>query len=178
MLTIDELYHLFKPLNNENFITEYPLIIGSGGGALNSVKGGWILSPLRSKILNKGDYNAFIKIDDNTLNSELTDTIQTDYQLDFFIAPLSKEKAIMHFKEAEKMRTYLKSIDCVLYLKALKAEILPCLGEIRYFSEFETEKILINRAILEFSIISKSIYNQSFYKVDNLEVENKFIIKR
>ena len=57
MLTIDKLYHLFKPLNNENAITAYPLIIGGGGGTLDLIKGGWIISPLRTKPLNEGIYD-------------------------------------------------------------------------------------------------------------------------
>ena len=174
MLTIDALYHLFKPLNNENFITEYPLIIGGGGGALDMVKGGWILSPLRSKVLNKGDYKP-LSYKGEMLNSELTDLIQSDYQFDFFIAPNDKNKALEHFKEAEKMRTYLKSIDAIMYLRGLKAEILPTIKEIRYLSEFNEHKILINRAILEFSIISKSVYNQGFYEFDKVEIVRSYL---
>lgn len=174
MLTIDMLYHLFKPLNNENFITEFPLIIGGGGGALDIVKGGWILSPLRSQVLNKGDYKPLFKQDDK-LYSKLTDLIQTDYQLDFFINPSDKEKAVIHFKEAERMRTYLKSIDCIMYLRALKAEILPSIKEIKYFSEFAEQKIFVNRAILEFSIISNSIYSQEFKEFDNARIIKNYL---
>ena len=175
MLTIDNLYHLFKPLNDENRLTEYQLIIGGGGGALDIVKGGWILSPLRSQVLSKGDYENYTLKQDETINSELTQIIKTDYQLDFFINPSDKEKALIHFKEAEKMRTFLNSLDCIQYLKELEAEILPSLKEIKYFSEFAEQKIFVNRAILEFSIISKSVYNQSFYKVDKIEIDNKII---
>lgn len=174
MLTINKLYHLFKPLDNEDFITEYPLIIGGGGGALDLVKGGWILSPLRSKVLNTGDYKPLTQKSE-MLNSELTDLIEIDYQLDFFISPLNKELALAHFKEAEKMRTYLKSIDAIMYLRALKAEILPCIKEIRYFSEYGENKTLINRAILEFSIISTSIYNQGFYEFDNAKIIKSYL---
>ena len=174
MLTIDKLYHLFKPLNNEDFITEYPLIIGGGGGALDLIKGGWILSPLRSKVLNTGDYKPLTR-NGEMLNSELTDLIEIDYQLDFFISPLNKELALTHFKEAEKMRTYLKSIDAIMYLRGLKAEILPCIKEIRYFSEYGENKTLINRAVLEFSIISKSIYNQGFYGFDKTKIIRSYL---
>lgn len=175
MLTIDNLYHLFKPLNDENRLTEFPLIIGGGGGALDIVKGGWILSPLRSQVLSKGDYENYTLKQDEAINSELTQIIKIDYQLDFFINPNDKEKATIHFKEAEKMRTFLNSLDCIQYLKELEAEILPSLKEIKYFSEFAEQKIFVNRAIIEFSIISKSVYNQSFYKVDKIEIDNKII---
>lgn len=174
MLTIDKLYYLFKPLNNENFITEYPLIIGGGGGALDLVKGGWILSPLRSKVLNKGDYKPLTQ-NGEMLNSELTDLIETDYQLDFFISPSDKNKALEHFKEAETMRTYLKSIDAIMYLRGEKAEILPSIKEIKYLSEYGEQKILVNRAILEFSIISTSIYNQGFYEVDKAKIIKSYL---
>lgn len=175
MLTIDKLYHLFKPFENENRLTEFPLIIGGGGGALNIVKGGWILSALRSNTLSKGDYKNYTLKQDDTINSELTQIIKTDYQLDFFINPSDKEKAIIHFKEAEKMRTFLNSLDCIQYLKELEAEILPSLKEIKYFSEFAEQKIFVNRAIIEFSIISKSVYNQGFYKIDKIDINNQII---
>lgn len=175
MLTIDNLYHLFKPLNDENRLTEFPLIIGGGGGALDIVKGGWILSPLRSQVLNKGDYENYTLKQDDAINSELTQIIKIDYQLDFFINPSDKEKAVIHFKEAEKMRTFLNSLDCIQYLKELDAEILPSLKEIKYFSEFAEQKIFVNRAIIEFSIISKSVYNQSFYKIDKIDINNQII---
>ena len=175
MLTIDNLYHLFKPLNDENRLTEFPLIIGGGGGALNIVKGGWILSALRSQVLSKGDYKNYTLKQDEAINSELTQIIKIDYQLDFFINPSDKEKALIHFKEAEKIRTFLNSLDCIQYLKELEAEILPTLKEIKYFSEFAEQKIFVNRAIIEFSIISKSVYNQGFYKVDKIDINNQII---
>ena len=175
MLTIDNLYHLFKPLNDENRLTEFPLIIGGGGGALNIVKGGWILSALRSNTLSKGDYKNYTLKQDEAINSELTQIIKIDYQLDFFINPSDKEKALIHFKEAEKIRTFLNSLDCIQYLKELEAEILPTLKEIKYFSEFAEQKIFVNRAIIEFSIISKSVYNQGFYKVDKIDINNQII---
>ena len=175
MVTIDKLYHLIKPFENENQITEYPLIIGGGGGALDIVKGGWILQPLRSQVLNKGDYKPLTQKDE-MLNSELTDLIQTDYQLDFFIQPSDKEKALIHFSEAEKMRTYLKSIDAIMYLRELGAEILPSIKEIKYFSEFAEQKVFVNRVILEFSIISKSVYNQEFLEMEKVEIGKKMLI--
>ena len=175
MVAIDKLYHLIKPFDNENQITEYPLIIGGGGGALDIVKGGWILQPLRSQVLSKGDYKP-LTYKGEMLNSELTDLIQTDYQLDFFIQPSDKEKALIHFSEAEKMRTYLKSIDAIMYLRGLKAEILPSIKEIKYFSEFAEQKIFVNRAILEFSIISKSVYNQGFFEVEKAEIIKSYVV--
>lgn len=175
MLTIDNLYELFKPADDENKITAYPLIIGGGGGSLDMVKGGWVLSPLRSLPLSKSTYSSFTATD-NVLNSALSSLIRTDYQLDFYIKPKNIASALAYFDEGEKMREYLKSIDAIMYLRALNAEIIPALKEIRYLSEYGEQKLLYNRAILEFSIVSQSFYNQKFYKFEKAEIGGDYIV--
>lgn len=176
MLTIDNLYGLFKPVNNENKITAYPLIIGGGGGSLDMVQGGWILSPLRSYPLSKSTYSGFTTTETSgILNSALSSIIRTDYQLDFYIKPKTKATALAYFDEGERMREYLKSIDAIMYLRKLNAEIIPALKEVRYFSEYGEQKLLYNRAILEFSIVSESSYNQEFYEVDRAEIIGEYV---
>ena len=182
MLTIDNLYHLIKPLNNEGKITAYPLIIGGGGaGVTNLSKGVWILRPLRSNLLTKGVYGAFSAggVDKangaSVLKSDFSALVQTDYQLDFFIKPSSKAASLAPFEEAEKMRLYLSSIDAIMYLRGLNAEIIPALREVQYFSEYGEQKLLYNRALLEFSIVSESSYNQDFFAFDNAKITGGYI---
>lgn len=174
MLMIDKLYHLFKPLDNENAITAYPLIIGGGGGTLDLIKGGWIISPLRTKPLNEGIYDK-LKLTDNGAEKTLKRLIQTDYQIDFFISPLNKEKSTDLFNEAWRIFTFLKSINAILYLREFEAEILPINGNIQYFSEFGENKHLINRAMFEFSIISKAEYTQDFKVFDKAKIIKSYL---
>ena len=176
MLTIDKLYHLFKPLNNENAITAYPLIIGGGGGTLDLIKGGWIISPLRTKPLNEGIYDSLaINSVDETASKTLKRLIQTDYQIDFFISPLNKEKSTDLFNEAWRIFTYLKSHNAILYLREFEAEILPINGNIQYFSDFGENKHLVNRAMFEFSIISKAEYTQDFKVFDKAKIIKSYL---
>lgn len=182
MLTIDNLYHLIKPLNNGGKITAYPLIIGGGGaGITNLSKGVWILRPLRSNLLTKGVYGAFSAggVDEingaTVLKSDFSALVRTDYQLDFFIKPSSKAASLAPFEEAEKMRLYLSSIDAIMYLRSLNAEIIPALREVQYFSEYGEQKLLYNRALLEFSIVSESSYNQEFFEFDNAKIVKEYI---
>lgn len=174
MLTIDKLYHLFKPLDNENAITAYPLIIGGGGGTLDLIKGGWIISPLRTKPLNEGIYDK-LKLTDNGAEKTLKRLIQTDYQIDFFISPINKEKSTDLFNEVWRIFTYLKSINAILYLREFEAEILPINGNIQYFSEFGENKHLVNRAMFEFSIISKAEYTQDFKVFDKAKIIKSYL---
>lgn len=174
MLTIDKLYHLFKPLDDENQITEYPLIIGGGGGALDLIQGGWIISPLRTKPLNEGVYDD-LQINDSEATKTLKRLIQTDYQIDFFIAPLNKDKSVDFFNEVWRIFTFLKSHNAILYLRDLDAEILPINGNIQYFSEFGENKHLVNRAMFEFSIISKTEYLQDFKVFDKAKIIRSYL---
>lgn len=175
MLLISDLYELFKPSENENKITSYPLIIGGGGGALDMVKGGWILSPLRSQNVTKASYSSFYKDLDDNLFCDLETLIQFDFQLDFYIAPNNKDLSLEYFHEAERIKAFLNSIDCIMYLRRLEAEILPCIRDIEYLSEFGAQELLINRAKLDFSIITKSTYKQDFKEFDKARINKSYI---
>lgn len=175
MITPDKLYHLFKPLGDENKITKYPLIIGGVvNNALDMVKGGYLLTLLNSQVVTKGDYKPFYK-ENGELISDLSSIIKHSYQLDFYLYCDDKDKSLEVMQEIEKMRSYLNSYDCTEYLNALKASILPVIGDIQFLQEYTEQRLLISRAVLEFSILTTSIYKQDFHEIDKVKIKQNLI---
>lgn len=169
MINILQLYNLIKPLNNENSYTEFPLIIGATDTALSLEKGLWILNLINSEVQSGG--SSKIEVIDGKFFDVREKPILTTYQLDFYKSFNNKEDINNVVQvESMKMRGYLNSIDAMMYLDSLNSEILPVIDAIGYTSEIGSNKAVLNRAMMEFSIISREVIKVQVDVASNIKL--------
>ena len=85
MFSSENLYNLFKPLNNENLITEYEVIIGGTLLTANLDKGALIVNLINSQNITSQfkDFKNLIVEDDKGYIKEYS-YLQNTYQVDLY----------------------------------------------------------------------------------------------
>ncbi|HDZ5042718.1 TPA: hypothetical protein RTG66_001555 [Campylobacter jejuni] len=180
MFSTENLYRLFKPLNNENLITDYEVIIGGTNLPANLVKGSIILTPL-SSVNASSQYKDFSKIiqprlnDNKGLINEYS-VLENTYQIDIYKVNAPNLNYIEVEIEAIKIKEWLKSFETIEYLESLYSQILPCYSSIIFSSE-QYNKQFVNRATFEFQILTLSIIREDVKIIDKVEIENIILNK-
>ncbi|ALW15612.1 hypothetical protein [Campylobacter jejuni] len=181
MFSTENLYRLFKPLNNENLITNYEVIIGGTNLPANLVKGSIILTPLLSENLSsqyKDLKNLIVpkSIDINQGIISEYSVIQNTYQVDIYKVNAPNLNYIEVEREAIKIREWLKSYETIEYLETLNSQILPNYSVISFSSE-QYNKLFANRATFEFQILTLVKINESVNLIDKFKIENIILNK-
>ncbi|WP_291952725.1 hypothetical protein [Campylobacter sp.] len=179
MFSSENLFKLFKPLNNENLITNYDVIIGGTNLTANLEKGSIVLTPILSEVVTSQfkDYKKIstpLILNNNLGNLEESSLIQNTYQVDIYKVNAPNLNYIEVEKEAIKIREWLKSYEVVEYLEKLNSQILPCYSQISFSCE-QYNKLFANRATFEFKIITLESIIESVNLFEKVEIENLFL---
>lgn len=155
MFNIVDLYNLFKPLDNEDKITSYPVIFGGTQAVLDTINGGFIVTKISSNDIGS-PVTSTIKNADGSISSVQKTLTNNLIQIDFYKAYNEQDGGFIVQKEINNIMQYLKSFEALEYLKSLDYEILPNYSSIQFLSEYTEQKSLVNRGFFDFSIISTS----------------------
>ena len=174
MFNTSLIYRLFKPLENENLITTYEVIVGGTNLPANLEKGAIIINPISSSVLGsqfKDLQNLeYFEEKGYALIKEYS-LIKNTYQVDVYKVNASNLNYIEAEAEALKLREWLKSLEVIEYLKENKAEILPCYSNIAFTNELYNNKFT-NRASFDFEIAN-------IVKINEItKVANKIILEK
>lgn len=175
MFKITDLYNLFKPLNNENKITNYPLIFGGTQATINTITGGFILTQISSQPIGS-QVNQIIKNDDGSYSNIQKSLTKNVLQLDFYKQYFEDDGTFVAVNESKKMMEYLKSYETLEYLKKIDCEMLPNYSSIQFLSEYTEQKSLVNRASFDFSIISYDNIILDIIPLGKVKFEKEIII--
>lgn len=181
MFSTENLYRLFKPLNNENLITSYEVIIGGTTLPADLEKGSVIITPLFSETISsqyKDLQNIAVDLTEfptQGLISEFS-VIQNSYQVDIYKVNGKNLNYIEVEREAIKIREWLKSYEVMEYLDSLNSQILPCYSQIIFSSE-QYNKLFANRAMFEFQILTKVAIKEKVNLIDKVKIENLILNK-
>ena len=176
MFSSENLYNLFKPLNSENLITEYEVIIGGTLLTANLDKGALIVNLINSQNITSQfkDFKNLIVEDDKGYIKEYS-YLQNTYQVDLYKVNSLEVSYIEVEKEAIKIREWLKSFETIEYLQGLESSILPCYSQIGYSAELINKKF-VNRAFFDFQIITRTEIKEAVGLVERAFIENTLIL--
>ena len=176
MFSSENLYNLFKPLNNENLITEYEVIIGGTLLTANLDKGALIVNLINSQNITSQfkDFKNLIVEDDKGYIKEYS-YLQNTYQVDLYKVNSLEVSYIEVEREAIKIREWLKSFETIEYLQGLESGILPCYSQIGYSAELINKKF-VNRAFFDFQIITRTEIKEAVGLVERAFIENTLIL--
>lgn len=172
MFKLANLYEMFKPADNPTQITDFAVIIGGTRYAGDYGAGLIVLSLVNSQVLTSSA-KRFIAVDSDFSINE-TSIIQQNFQLDCYKRNSENATDIEAYSEALKIQEWLKSFYVKEYLAKKDAQILPNYANIVFANEL-IDGVFINRAIFEFSIVSKVLINEADIGIETIRYKTKLL---
>lgn len=181
MFSSADLYEIFKPQSDESLITDYSVVIGGTNLPADLERGAIILTPLSSKkaTAHFKDFKNLIEPSDEGEPYKIAEYsyIQTLYQCDIYKINDINALEIQAEVEAYKVREWLSSMECLEYLRAKKAGILPIYSQLRFTQELLSNKKFVNRVSFDFEIISLNEIKEWVNVVDKIKIEKTIILQ-
>lgn len=169
-----KLYDILKPESNPDAYTEYPLILGGSDTTISLEKGAWVLNPLNSKAETK-PFLFVMQEEDQAIECQRR-VISTNYQLDFYKSfDNGVDHELVTQKEAVSMQAWLNSQEVGLALLNIDGEILPVQDSITYTSELGLNKVVLNRASFDFTILSYELIGVDVELLEKINLQGGFI---
>ena len=156
-------------------IIDYEIIISGTELPINTKKGALLLTLLNARPLTTSakDFNHLIKIIENENDDvfiESKSLYTSSYQLDLYKENPRNLGYIEVNQKAYELQEYLKSYDVAETLKEANAEILPNFSNIRFLTDYNENKKLVNRASFDFEIIFTQINLEKIDKFDKINI--------
>lgn len=148
-------------------VIDYEIIISGTELPINTKRGALLLTLLNARPLTTSakDFNNLIEKENDDVFIESKSLYTNGYQLDLYKENPRNLGYIEVNQKAYELQEYLKSYDVAETLKEANAEILPNFSSIRFLTDYNENKKLVNRASFDFEIIFTQI---------NLEKIDKF----
>ena len=148
-------------------VIDYEIIISGTELPINTKKGALLLTLLNARPLTTSakDFNNLIENENDDVFIESKSLYTSSYQLDLYKENPRNLDYIEVNQKAYELQEYLRSYDVAEILKEANAEILPNFSSIRFLTDYNENKKLVNRASFDFEIIFTQI---------NLEKIDKF----
>lgn len=153
-------------------VIDYEIIITGTELPINTKKGALLLSLLNARPLTTSakDFNNLKKNENDDVFIESKSLYTSSYQIDLYKENPRNLGYIEVNQKAYELQEYLKSYDVAETLKEANAEILPNFSSIRFSTDYNENKKLVNRASFDFEIIFAQINLEKINKLDKINV--------
>ncbi len=150
----------------------YEIIISGTELPINTKKGALLLTLLNARPLTTSakDFNNLIENENDDVFIESKSLYSSSYQLDLYKENPRNLGYIEVNQKAYELQEYLKSYDVAETLKEASAEILPNFSSIRFLTDYNENKKLVNRASFDFEIIFAQINLEKIDKFDKINI--------
>ena len=174
MFDSSKIYKLLKPDSNPDLITTLPVIIGGTTAVPDLISGAVIVhlinaTPTTSQHKDM-NFDTELKKESGSSLYEIT------YQIDIYKQNGKNIRYIEVEREATKIQEWLKSFEVEEYLRTLDSEILANYKPIKTTMNVEHNNQFTNRAMFDFTIVSKNQILENIAIIDNIVFDKNLIL--
>ena len=174
MFDSSKIYKLLKPDSNPDLITTLPVIIG-GTTAVPDLISGAVIVHLINATPTTSQYKD-MHFDTELKKESGSSLYEITYQIDIYKQNGKNIRYIEVEREATKIQEWLKSFEVEEYLRTLDSEILANYKPIKTTMNVEHNNQFTNRAMFDFTIVSKNQILENIDIIDNIVFDKNLIL--